>query len=546
MWTMASKSEGRRRRWRRRCRASQWPLATGQSAPFAALLAGGSAAGASRCSRLRYQNSSNATCGSAARSRDATCACSSPQTECPFTARMRSPGCTAGCSAGCTHCRRSPLPTSPSNSTPSLPLALAASRSTIRTSDGSRTTEASCSTNGSRKAKACSACWSSSLVIDTGPQSIVSMLRATRVFRLARSLWPAVPLAPAARTPTPLPCFFLCTHSQRKTAAPLQTVTETAALVAKAQNFEETANVLQQIAALLAGHKAPPSGSTPVTPQQVSQAAVRIQTGTEDLQLDPQRRQQLVEQLYRLAADRKDPTAMFNLAALLLSQRKEEDLAVDYLTVLADGGHGLSMLHLGQCYEIGRGAPKDSKTALELYLRAAQAGVADGWNAAGLVYRGGDGNVQQDFVKALELFQKGVEHGSASAHISLAHMYSNGKGTKQNWDLAFEHNIKAAEMGSAMGIFNVGTCYFAGKGCVQDYKKALEHFVAAAEAGFAYAQVNAGNMYMQGLGCDTQPEMAARFYTMAKNQGHAYAADLLQTAQEKAEELRRQRDNKQP
>ena len=69
-------------------------------------------------------------------------------------------------------------------------------------------------------------------------------------------------------------------------------------------------------------------------------------------------------------------------------------------------------------------------------------------------------------------------------------MYDNGRGVKQDYIKAVEWYQRAAEQGVADAQYNLGVMYYNGQGVKQDYIKAVEWYQKAAEQGHAEAQFN--------------------------------------------------------
>ena len=103
-------------------------------------------------------------------------------------------------------------------------------------------------------------------------------------------------------------------------------------------------------------------------------------------------------------------------------------------------------------------------------------------NELGCMYFEGK-DVEQDYGKAAEWFQKAAEQGHANAQRYLGYMYYHGKGVEQDHGKAAEYWRKAAEQGIAVAQFNLGYAYDEGEGVPQDYAKAAEWFEKAAEQG---------------------------------------------------------------
>ena len=70
-----------------------------------------------------------------------------------------------------------------------------------------------------------------------------------------------------------------------------------------------------------------------------------------------------------------------------------------WYTLAADQGYASAQSTLGWIYSIGRGVPRDDKTAVKWYRLAAEQGVAFAQENLGMLYDKGQG-VPQDYVRA--------------------------------------------------------------------------------------------------------------------------------------------------
>ncbi|MBQ4401601.1 MAG: toll/interleukin-1 receptor domain-containing protein, partial [Synergistaceae bacterium] len=104
--------------------------------------------------------------------------------------------------------------------------------------------------------------------------------------------------------------------------------------------------------------------------------------------------------------------------------------------------------------------------------------------------------VEKDYGKAMEWYQRAAANGNSNAQFSIGYMYQNGLGVAQDYVKAMEWYEKAVSNGNVTAQHNIGWMYYQG----QDYAKALEWFEKAASNGFAAAQSCIGDMYYQGYG----------------------------------------------
>ena len=78
---------------------------------------------------------------------------------------------------------------------------------------------------------------------------------------------------------------------------------------------------------------------------------------------------------------------------------------------------------------------QDYVKAVEWYQKAALQGKADAQYNLGIMYEQGKG-VKQDSVEAIKWWQKAVAQGLAPAQYALGNMYAHGRGIKQNYQKA--------------------------------------------------------------------------------------------------------------
>ena len=115
----------------------------------------------------------------------------------------------------------------------------------------------------------------------------------------------------------------------------------------------------------------------------------------------------------------------------------------------------------------------------------------------------------------------------SEALYTLGLMYDIGKGVQQNYRKAVHLYQKAAEQGHALGQYNLGTMYDLGNGITQSYEQAFYWFQKAAEQGQPDAQYTLGMMLGKGNGCEQDIEKALYWFHKASDQGHIKANELL-------------------
>src|ERR1043166_505646 len=98
--------------------------------------------------------------------------------------------------------------------------------------------------------------------------------------------------------------------------------------------------------------------------------------------------------------------------------------------------------------------------------------------------------VDENSIKAFELFLKASKSNYSLAHVYLAKCYSDGYGTKKDYILAFNWYKKSVENGSNIGQFYLGCCYEFSIGTLINEKKSVELYQKAANDGNTTAAIS--------------------------------------------------------
>jgi TPR repeat protein len=99
---------------------------------------------------------------------------------------------------------------------------------------------------------------------------------------------------------------------------------------------------------------------------------------------------------------------------------------------------------IGEYFEYGIGVPQDYVQAMQWYQKAADQGDIRGMTHFGYFYENGLG-VSQDYGKAMELYQKAGDK-DADALYQIGNLYANGHGVTQDYPQAMKWYQKAATM----------------------------------------------------------------------------------------------------
>ena len=124
--------------------------------------------------------------------------------------------------------------------------------------------------------------------------------------------------------------------------------------------------------------------------------------------------------------------------------------------------------------------PSSDEEVVKRYKNLMESGNADAFYELAGCYADGDYGLQQDRVKANELWLKAGELGCAEAYFNLGNSYNNGMGVEVDKKKAKNYYELAAMMGDASARHYLGCNeYNAG-----NYHRAFKHFMLAAKSGY--------------------------------------------------------------
>ncbi len=133
-------------------------------------------------------------------------------------------------------------------------------------------------------------------------------------------------------------------------------------------------------------------------------------------------------------------------------------------------------------YLNGDGVPMDPTRAFKLYMKAAEAGLAEAQNIIGYLFSSGTG-VQQNDTKAVEYYRKAAAQDHLVAQYNLATMFCGGWGVRQDYAEAVKLYLGLAEHGDADAEYNLAMFSIIGQGMPEDRAEALKWFGLAASHG---------------------------------------------------------------
>ncbi|VYU67695.1 sel1 repeat family protein [Clostridium tertium] len=111
-------------------------------------------------------------------------------------------------------------------------------------------------------------------------------------------------------------------------------------------------------------------------------------------------------------------------------------------------------------------------------------------------------NVDKDYNKAKEYFEKAAKEGNEHAESYLGLFYEKGYGGEKNMEKALYWYKKAALKGNIFSQYSLGYIYYEGKDVEKNSQYSFKWYMEAAESGFAPAQYALSYLYKNGEGCE--------------------------------------------
>ena len=143
--------------------------------------------------------------------------------------------------------------------------------------------------------------------------------------------------------------------------------------------------------------------------------------------------------------------------------------------------------NLAQCYQLGRGTPKNPVEAVRLYKIAAEMGYAKAQFCYGQCLQHGDG-VPCNPIEAFTWLKRAADAGLAEAQCKVGVALQTGHGVEEDNALSAVYYRRAADQGNVIAICNLGNCYSRGAGVPRDPSVAVLWLKRALDAGFSSAK----------------------------------------------------------
>ena len=206
-----------------------------------------------------------------------------------------------------------------------------------------------------------------------------------------------------------------------------------------------------------------------------------------------------------------------------------------------------ALYYLASCYNCGIGVQQDFGRAVELYQRAEELGrvtscavahppplpapplpspapdLAEAYYASASCFFFGDG-VAQNPLEAVRLFRIAAVLGHASAQYYYGVCLQTGEGVAADPVEAFTWMQRAADAGEADALCGVGLAYLCGNGVGVDKRSAIHFLHRSAAKGSPTAMYNLGVCYQDGDGVEMDPPRSVAWFNRALEAGCEKAA----------------------
>lgn len=156
----------------------------------------------------------------------------------------------------------------------------------------------------------------------------------------------------------------------------------------------------------------------------------------------------------------------------------------------------------------------------------AEAGEASAQLDLGMIYWDGEG-VEQDYVRAVQLFRQAADQGNAIAQSNLAYAYYNADGIENDDNAAMYWAGLSAAQGDEVAMRLVAFGHYRGRGFPQDRAEAARIWAEAANLGDDYSAYNMGIIIRDGDGVQQDDALAIQWFERALDLGHPDAAERL-------------------
>lgn len=217
------------------------------------------------------------------------------------------------------------------------------------------------------------------------------------------------------------------------------------------------------------------------------------------------------------------------------------DLAKSYFDVACRGGSALGCRNLEQM-EAGSPTLLDTVAETLNVLQDACSDDEESWGCVELALLIAEGQgVEQDYVKAAELFQQGCNNGEPRGCYYLSALTMSGNGVDQDTELANELLLDACDQDVGEACYDLGVLSISelpdNPSDTDEIEESLEPIARACELGFTLACADLATLYYTGGLADSDWDLAIYYFELAcqgadigscNNLGYIYQQGLVE------------------
>jgi len=173
-------------------------------------------------------------------------------------------------------------------------------------------------------------------------------------------------------------------------------------------------------------------------------------------------------------------------------------------------------------YRIGLNVEQNYNKAFEYFEKASSLGSAEATHALGMMYQNGFG-CEKNINLAIEFYTQASNQRYARSHYNLGLIFKFGNGVDIDFDRAYDHFSQCAQLGSFSGMYGAGYMLYRGHGCEQNYSEAYSWFIKGAEENHPPCMYYAGLCLRNGYGVEKNTELAKELLIKAAEKGYKLA-----------------------
>ena len=210
---------------------------------------------------------------------------------------------------------------------------------------------------------------------------------------------------------------------------------------------------------------------------------------------------------------------------------QDKDKALSILNKIDDIEDPQYNYAMGGVYFFGAGDIEiNYKKAIEYFEKAYKKGHKNSAHILGSLYFNGNDEIEKDVPKSIEWFKNGSDRNLTLCMNSLAHIYLSEDSALQkfhNPQKGVELIKKAMKHLDGDAYANMGWLYQEGKYMEKDDQKALELYKKATDLSSSGGAFQLGQCYIEGIGCEKNYEEAVKAWEKAVELGNGSAANNL-------------------